>query len=691
MPPVAARSKGHVRPRSVSMRLASWRLVNRLPGYESLHNAWRKLRPILGGRLLPVVTLGGVAVAAGLIEASVLALLANIAATMVLHGHRVSLDMGPLSFRMAVGVTIVVTLVLTCVRLALQLVVAWLPTRIAANVQAELRRELFDAFTRASWAVKANDREGHFQELMTNQIAQAAGAVLNVALVISAGAMFLALIASAFSLSAVVAALVLVSAVVLFGAFRPLDRAGRTASREASQAYINQAGGISEAVRLAEEAQVFGVAEAYRGRMGQLIQVTSDTYFRSNLTVRLVGSLYQSVIFLIIVGGIGALYLANTGDLAALGAVVLILVRASTYGQQLQGANHTVIQVLPYLDRLYGSIDRYKMSAPTDGGAVMPAITTLAFDNVSFSYRPHEVVLHDISFHVQAGEAIGIIGPTGAGKSTISQLLLRFASLTPALMSSTASQQLCSPVPTGSARLPTSRRNHASTAGQSQTTSASFAISTRLRSERAARMAHIHDDILAMPAGYETVIGQQADAVSGGQRQRICLARALVGQPEILLLDEPTSALDLASEAAVEASLAALHGRMTIFIIAHRLSILGICDRVLVLENGRVSALAPVAQLARSDAFVSTALPPSPRDSRNGSSAMRHVAANGERDSVSGLREPISSVPGLALAHYGNPVLCARPAWPTQRSGTHSSASQPEPSRANQVTLTILR
>ncbi len=121
--------------------------------------------------------------------------------------------------------------------------------------------------------------------------------------------------------------------------------------------------------------------------------------------------------------------------------------------------------------------------------------------------------------------------------------------------------------------------------------------------ERAARLAHVHDEIMAMPAGYDTMIGQQADAVSGGQKQRICLARALAGSPEILLLDEPTSALDMLSEAAVETSLKSLHGAVTIFIIAHRLSVLGICDRALVLENGRISAFGPLEELARADAY----------------------------------------------------------------------------------------
>jgi ABC-type multidrug transport system fused ATPase/permease subunit len=105
--------------------------------------------------------------------------------------------------------------------------------------------------------------------------------------------------------------------------------------------------------------------------------------------------------------------------------------------------------------------------------------------------------------------------------------------------------------------------------------------------EEAARLAHIHDVIVAMPEGYRTIVGQRADAVSGGQRQRLCLARALAGRPAVLVLDEPTSALDHDSEAAIQASLRELHGGPTTFIVAHRPSLLEICDRVIRLEAGR--------------------------------------------------------------------------------------------------------
>src|SRR5690606_26612575 len=115
--------------------------------------------------------------------------------------------------------------------------------------------------------------------------------------------------------------------------------------------------------------------------------------------------------------------------------------------------------------------------------------------------------------------------------------------------------------------------------------------------------ANIHEEILSWPQGYRTVVGQRAAAVSGGQRQRLCLARALAGDPEVLILDEATSALDVRSESLVNDSLQQLHGRMTLFLVSHRPSALAMCDRVMVLVDGRLQTMDTPAALASSSAF----------------------------------------------------------------------------------------
>jgi ABC-type multidrug transport system fused ATPase/permease subunit len=557
----------------------------------------------MGGRILPLLALTAASIGSGLAEAGVLILVADVAAAMVLHGHQIGTTLTFAGGHLSIGEALMTALGLALLRLTLQLVVAWLPARISADVQSRLRRDLFDAYTRASWAAQANEPEGHLQELMTDQIAQATEAVTSLVTALSAGAMFLALIISAFLLDALVAVVVLFSAIVLFGALRPVDRLGRGAATDLSQATMDHAAGVSESVRMAEEAQVFGAGAAQRTRVGGLIDTVRRAFFRYLLTARTVQSVYQSLVILLIVGGLGGLYLAGGRQLASLGAVVLILVRASAYGQQFQSANHSLIQTLPYLDRLDHAVAVYRSSAPSDDGRPLSTVRSLAFQGVVFAYRRGHAVLHDITFTVEAGEAVGVIGPTGAGKSTLIQLLLR-------LRDADSGSYLINGEPARTFARSDWQRRAAYVSQEPRVFQGAVADNIRYYRdlgdeavERAARLAHVHDEIRAMPAGYATVIGQRADAVSGGQRQRICLARALAGNPDVLLLDEPTSALDLASEAAVQASLADLHGKVTLFIVAHRVPMLRICDRVLVLQRGRITAFAPANELARSDAF----------------------------------------------------------------------------------------
>jgi len=149
-------------------------------------------------------------------EAGVLALLAEIASAMVLRRHQFSSNLGPVGLHLEIGTALLIAFAFAGVRLMLGMVIAWLPSRISADVQASLRSDLFGAFIGASWSLQAAEAEGHLQELMTNQIMQATAAVINLATAVSACAMFLTLVATAFLLNVVVAFVVLVISSALF-------------------------------------------------------------------------------------------------------------------------------------------------------------------------------------------------------------------------------------------------------------------------------------------------------------------------------------------------------------------------------------------------------------------------------------------------------------------------------------------
>lgn len=573
---------------------------------DRLEVNWRQLRELYAGtghRLAPLIA---ASVAAGFAEAVVLATIANVAAAMVSEADALNVDLGPLTVHVGVDVALGVALAVAGVRLVLQLVISLLPARIAADVQAELRRELIDAYTQASWPVQADDREGLLQELMTSQVTQATQIVAQVIPAFSGAAMFLSLMAGALLLSPLAALAILIAAICLFLLLRPMARLGRIAGRDLSQANVLHASGVGETARLAEETQVFGTRAATRERIGVLISVTQGTFFRALLLSGLVRNLYQSLVIVLIVAGLFVLYFVGDGIPASLGAVVLLLVRASTYAQQFQTGFQSLNQLSPYVERIKDATARYATSTQRGGGRELATIDVVEFSAVSFSYRTGTPVLREVSFSVEAGESIGVVGPSGAGKSTLVQLLLR-------LREPTAGSYLVNGTRASSFSLEDWRRRTAYVSQDPRVFRGSVRDNIRFfRSiadaeiERAARLAHIHDTIVALPDGYDTVIGQVADAVSGGQRQRICLARALAAEPAILILDEPTSALDSASETAVQTSLTELHGNVMLFIVAHRLSTLSSCDRIFAMSDGGLQEFDSVADLPE----IHGAIPP---------------------------------------------------------------------------------
>jgi ABC-type multidrug transport system fused ATPase/permease subunit len=290
------------------------------------------------------------------------------------------------------------------------------------------------------------------------------------------------------------------------------------------------------------------------------------------------------------VAALGGLYLAGRGHAGALGAVVLLLVRASSSGQAVQASYQGLVQSMPFIERIETAERRYRDSRPPEGTLPLAGVESVGFENVSFAYRPGKPVLTDLSFEVEGSEAIGIVGPSGAGKSTLIQILLRLRAPDQGryLVNGTSAQEF--------SREDWHRR-FAYVPQEPRLLHATVSENIRFfrelddeAVERAGRLARIHDDVMSWPDGYETLVGPRADAVSGGQQQRICLARALAASPEVLVLDEPTSALDPHSETLIQESLTTLKQQLTLFIIAHRMSTLDICDRIMVIMDGRLVA-----------------------------------------------------------------------------------------------------
>ena len=219
-----------------------------------------------------------------------------------------------------------------------------------------------------------------------------------------------------------------------------------------------------------------------------------------------------------------------------------------------------------------------------------PLQGSVTFEHVSFSYGPNlPEVLKDISVDVKPGEVIGLVGVSGAGKTTLTRLIQR-------LYCPTAGRILLDGMDINLMDTAWLRRQMG-VVGQdtllfNRTVRENIALAnpglTMEQVMEAAKLAGAHEFIARLPQGYDTVIGERGSMLSGGQRARVAIARALVTQPRLLLLDEATAALDYESERAIHDNLAEIAKGRTVFMVAHRLSTLRLADRILVLENGHV-------------------------------------------------------------------------------------------------------
>lgn len=574
----------------------------------SAHASTGRLTSLFGARRTLVVALVISSMLAGLGEAAILATVAQAAAALVDGVRSVHIDVGPAHLTETVGVLLAIAFGLAVVRLALQVPLSIIPSRISADVQARMQRQLFGAFTRASWTEQSRDREGHLQELVMNQVLQAAWAAMAATAILTSGLTLLVLVVSALLLNVVAAVAVLGAATCLFGVLRPLNQLITKRSRELGQAQMDTASGVGQASRLAEETHVFGVADAQRRRMDEFVSTVQSLFYRTQVLARLTPGIYQSAIYLLVVAGLVVLDASHSGHVASLGAVVLLLIRAGAYGQQVQSSYQAFRQAMPFVERVQEVERRYAASVPITGDRRLREVRSLAFEHVSFAYTPGHPVLSDISFDVIGGEAIGVVGPSGAGKSTLVQLLLqlRAADYGRYVVNGVSAEQYArddwhariSYVPQDPRLL------HASVADNIRY----FRDVSDAGVERAARLARIHDDIITWADGYETIIGPRADAVSGGQQQRICIARALATEPEVLVLDEPTSALDPQSESLLQDSLLALKEQITLFVVAHRMSTVSMCNRVMVIVDGKLEAFDTAAHVKQRSSYYRNAL-----------------------------------------------------------------------------------
>jgi len=508
----------------------------------------------------------------------------------------------------APGSLVIVILAAVVLKNAAAYLAAWSSAWIEETVTRDLRHDLFRALLRRGLRFFARTRSGQLLSRMAADVEQIHLLLANgLQTVLRNGVLILVYLAILFGLSVPLATVTLVLVALTAGIMRPLlVRIGRRHAR-ALETRGEVTSLLQETVAGIRAVKASRAESTQSGRFDALLDRYVRNMLRSRRLALLAHPLSETV------GATVFVVLLTAGTWLATGggsgmrpelfvAFLAVTLRLLPPVKKLAHFPALAAQALVAADRVIEVIDAPPEDVDRPGTQAFPGLReALAFDDVWFAYEPGRWVLQGVTFSVRRGEVVALVGPSGAGKSTLLDLLPRF------IDPDRGAVKLDGVPTTRYSR--TSLRTAMAIVSQetilfNDTVAANIAFGmegapTREAVQRAARLAHAHEFILRLPAGYETLVGERGVELSGGERQRLAMARALLADAPILILDEATSALDGESERLVQDAIEHLLAHRTVLVIAHRLSTVGRADRIVVLEGGRVRESGSHEQLVR--------------------------------------------------------------------------------------------
>jgi subfamily B ATP-binding cassette protein MsbA len=469
------------------------------------------------------------------------------------------------------------------------------------KVLYRVRRDVYSHVQNLPLSFFDREKSGHIISKITNDTSMLRGAVIGVAASVIRNSLMtliaiVIILLVSWRLTLVTLAVIPLN-VVLVGFIGSRLR-GRSHRAQAGMA--DMTANLEEAVTGMRVVKAFNSGDFERRRFDRFNARHTRQYIRMKLWGALsspTSELLGTLSFVVILWYGGALVLGGAITAENLMMFVAAMLFVITPLKALSKLNNVVQQSMASAERVFELLD--VPAEPLDAPGVEAVFEDeIRFEGVDFEYVPGKAVLRDVNFAVVPGEVVAVVGPSGAGKTTLVDMIPRF-------YLPTRGRVTIDGVDTRDMGLKSLRALMGivtqDTILFNDTVHNNIAYgmedASRADVERSARAANAHDFITALPDGYDTAIGDRGTQLSGGQRQRLAIARALLKDPRILIFDEATSALDTESELLVQGAIDRLLSGRTTFVIAHRLSTVKHADKILVLENGRVSERGTHAEL----------------------------------------------------------------------------------------------
>jgi len=492
----------------------------------------------------------------------------------------------------------------------------WVMTGVSQRVVATIRAELFAMLGDLPLEFFDRRQHGDIMSRLTNDISSINDVLTGVAQQVVGGV--LTTVGTAimmFYLSPPLAlATILSTACLTIGANRWLSKRTRDGFR-ASQRDLGQLNGyVEEIIAGARLVKACGREDDEIGKFGALNDTLKNSATRAQIYAGFAGPIMNTITNTgtAAVGGFGGI-LALYG-MATVGLIASFLNYARQFGRPLNDiANlyNTMQSALAAAERVFEVIDEPREVDSEPGAEPLQVRGEVEFEDVSFSYIPGQPVLRDVSLHALPGQSIALIGPTGAGKTTIVNLLTRFYEIDGGTIKLDGRDLRTIPKDE-------LRRQVAVVLQDTYLFSGTVRENIRYgrldatdeEVERAAKYANAHTFIQHMPHGYDTPLAERGGNLSQGQRQLLAIARAVLADPGILILDEATSSVDTRTELQIQEAMRFLMMGRTSFVIAHRLSTIREADQILVITGGEIVEHGTHRELIQSDGFYARAANP---------------------------------------------------------------------------------